>query len=171
MSNLKTGYEFDDDGHFLREVLIEPNPLEEGKWLVPVNTTTVPLPSFDNATHRAHFDGAKWLVKPKPGEVEIPEGFEKIPSGSVMLFSSFLVAAQKEKWITLNEATAWAQGTPPPVVMKVLEKETDQAASTEKKLMAMRPYFTAVEDFYVLALHQVDPDTRMTPQAFFKLYA
>jgi hypothetical protein len=56
-----------DTGDYLNASEADEDPMEPGNWLIPANATKLPPTLPVNAeTHRARFDGFKWVVEALP---------------------------------------------------------------------------------------------------------
>lgn len=52
-----------ETGHYTGEGLADPDPMQEGSWLVPACATTVPIPE-DRPGYLTRFVGGRWWQEP-----------------------------------------------------------------------------------------------------------
>ncbi len=60
----KNGYRYDEAGYLVCATLIQPSPLEPGKWLMPKRCTEVKPGEDQGFFYR--FDGVAWIAEKKP---------------------------------------------------------------------------------------------------------
>lgn len=162
-------YTFDGQGAFSGAVVTERDPLDGG-WLLPPRATLTAPPEYHESNERAVMVDGSWRIMPKPQLFEVP-GSMASAVVTAMSFSTFLVAAVNEGWLTESEAYEWMNGGNLPDDLVTAIEAAPEADQLKHSLDAARPYFTRLDDFYVIALHAVDPTNRLSPQEFFQLYA
>ena len=66
-------YQTDEDGFFQHETFADPDPLEEGNWLIPGGCVTQEPPILSEGQKAKFVDGAWLVVDPDPAPEPEPE--------------------------------------------------------------------------------------------------
>ncbi len=76
----KTVSQLDQDGCFVGTVVVDPDPLEPGRWLIPARAVDAPAPDMSGEPPgRARWTGTDWAFKPDPEPDPEPEDPEPLP--------------------------------------------------------------------------------------------
>lgn len=111
-------YLFDDIGRFCGLKTCQPNPLEPGEFLRPINSTDTPPPEEDEDRY-AYWDGQSWELKKREskmtdaekvasgfltlGERETLDGASIRPKTLAELVADGLVTAEQHLEIVMNQ--------------------------------------------------------------------
>jgi hypothetical protein len=95
-------YNYDDEGFFVSESVADPDPLEEGNWLIPRNATTV-APITVASGSKAKFENGAWVeFTPPPEPVPAPPTAEELAAQARAQAKTARAAAVEAITVTVN---------------------------------------------------------------------
>ena len=60
-------YQTNSEGVFVHTTIADPDPMDDGNFLIPAGCVTVEPPSFDEGS-QARWDGSGWTIEDQPSE-------------------------------------------------------------------------------------------------------
>ena len=108
--NSCTASRIDKDGYFMGNTLIQEDPENKGKFLLPPDTVLVepPMPYDPNMRYKLIKKGRRttWAAEPKPKPVQKSPEYEVMPEDMPKIgveFKGFRFDASYERWLVLRE--------------------------------------------------------------------
>lgn len=163
-------YQTDQYGFYVGPVSADPDPLDEGNWLVPGGCVVNEPPSLEQG-QKARLVGGIWtVVEPAEAPVEpaLEPGPEPVPAS--MSFAQLMIGLVAEQWITEEEGRLWLTGTLPPQVISTINliPAEQRFAATAK---ATRPSVVNRADALVQMMALVQKRSDAELDDFFRAYA
>jgi len=164
-------FQTDHEGFLVGETFADPDPLNEGNWLIPGGCVEQEPPILEPGQGARFADGAWVVVEP----VSVPEpeaaaepGIEIVPAA--MSFAQFMIGLVAEKWITEDDGRLWLTGTLPPQVISTINLiPAEQRFATTAK--AMRSPVVYRDDPLVQMMTLVQKRSAAEVDDFFRTYA
>ena len=166
-------YQTDQNGFYVGPAAADPDPLDEGNWLVPGGCVVDEPPPLERG-QRARFLGGVWTVVEPAEEPETDPEPEPDPDAEranmSLSFAQFMIGLVAEQWITEEEGRLWLTGTLPPQVVSTINliPEEQRFAATAK---ATRPSVVGRMDPLVQRMALVQKRSDAEVDDFFRTYA
>ena len=108
-------FQTDHNGFLVGETFADPDPMDEGNWLIPGGCVEQEPPTLPDG-QRAKFVSGTWVVVEPEGAPVVEVEARDPRTDMILSFPQLLIGLVTEGWITEADGNGWLVGVLPPSV-------------------------------------------------------